>query len=194
MMMALHSILNTATSFLEMSEYFIKLLQSIITQNDHRNHSFLHAKEHVFGRHICGDFCLVSKSYKYTVFTGVYLQIHPGSFLASALNSGARHNVYGPQVFCWKQKVTGWKKEATFTIDSYTCHERKYNFSYLCFSVKEKWQMRSNDGHPFTQRKIICNRFFSAQYFASLCNCKSGLCEGYLLWIKTFRKLQTIFY
>lgn len=35
MMMALHSTLNTATSFLEMSEYFIKLLQSIITQNGH---------------------------------------------------------------------------------------------------------------------------------------------------------------
>lgn len=85
------------------------------------------------------------KSYKYTVFTGVYLQIHPGSFLASMLNSGARRNMRGPGVFCSKQKVTGWRNETTFTIDSYTCHEHKYNFSYsLEFHVfllkkSEKW-------------------------------------------------------
>lgn len=160
MMMALHSTLNTATSFLEMSEWFIKLLQSIITQNDHGNHSFLHPKGHVLGWHIFGDFCLILKSYKYTVFTGVHLQIHPGSFLASMLNSGARHNVHGPGVLCSKQKVTGWKNEATFTIGSYTCRGRQYNFSYSLefhvFLCKEKRQMYWNDyGRPFTHCKRI---------------------------------------
>lgn len=72
--------------------------KSLITQNDHGDPSFLHAKEHVFGWLICGDFCLILQSAKYTVLATVYLEEHLGSF---KLNSGgARHNVHGPQVFC----------------------------------------------------------------------------------------------
>lgn len=59
MMMALRSTLNTATSFLEMSEYLSK---SLITQNYHGNPGFHHAKEH--GWHICGDLCLILQSPK----------------------------------------------------------------------------------------------------------------------------------
>lgn len=95
MMMALRSTLNTATSFLEMSEY---LLKSLITENDHGNPGFHHAKER--GWHICGDLCLILQSPKHTVFTTVYLQEPPESFWSFKLNSGARNNVHGPQVFC----------------------------------------------------------------------------------------------
>lgn len=75
MMMALRSTLNTATSFLEMSEY---LLKSLITQNDRGNPGFHLAKEYDW--HVCGYFCLILQSPKYKVFNIVDLKEPPGSF------------------------------------------------------------------------------------------------------------------